>query len=483
VMHSVSSRMLLAVGVVVTVAVVAVGFVVNRATRSGLEEFLDVQARAVMSTEPTDMARHRSAIVTILERSQGPGDLQDSLRAWAGDGGPHLLFVDPAGETAASHPEDLAGADVQMEQDGSLQLVRRRSTGSESAKQVVVTRGTRLEVEGKEGMPLGALFVIPATGDEPGHQRMWVARGRFLHSVDRWMVGAVAVAGLLALVATAGIARRLLGPVHDLTAAARRLAGGDLDARVSVRSRDEIGELAAAFNAMAASLARGEKQRRQMVTDVAHELRTPLTNLRGQLEAMEDGLLQPTPEVLESLREETRHLARLVEDLQELSLAEAGRLRLDPLPFPVEPEIRKVVAGLRPGGPAVEVAAAGLPEVFADPERFRQILRNLVENAITHTPPDGVIHVRGGVDGGLVRVEVEDTGSGIAPEHLERLFERFYRGDASRTRATGGAGLGLAIVKELVEAQGGTVWVRSDPGRGACFGFSLPRHGTPSPEL
>jgi len=187
-------------------------------------------------------------------------------------------------------------------------------------------------------------------------------------------------------------------------------------------------------------------------------------------------LLQPTPEVLESLREETSHLSRLVEDLQELSQAEAGRLRFDRQLFPLEPEISRVAANLTPraGGPSILVDAGGLPDVFADPERCRQIVRNLVENAVTHTPEDGSIRIHAEAGEGQVRVEVRDTGSGIAPEHVDRVFERFYRGDASRARATGGAGLGLAIVKQLVESQGGAVWVRSEPGRGACFGFSLP---------
>jgi len=240
-----------------------------------------------------------------------------------------------------------------------------------------------------------------------------------------------------------------------------------------------VGELARAFNQMADSLERQEQSRRQLVTDVAHDLRTPLTNIRGQLEALQDGLLQPTPEVVASLHEEVMFLSRLVVDLQDLSLAEAGKLRLDLQALQVSSEIRQVLQALMPGpsagGPVVETDLPELPLALADPARFRQIVRNLLSNAWTHTPDGGRILVRAQEVGEEIEICVEDTGPGIAPEHLPHIFERFYRGDSSRDRKTGGAGLGLAIVKHLVTMQRGRVWANSRPGKGTSFLFTVPK--------
>jgi signal transduction histidine kinase len=269
-----------------------------------------------------------------------------------------------------------------------------------------------------------------------------------------------------------------VGPVEDLTRAARRMARGERPQRVPVRSRDEIGELARAFNHMAGSVAVSEQLRRQMVTDIAHELRTPLTNIRGYLEAVRDGVVTPRPEVMASLHEEALLLTRLVDDLQALALAEAGQLELRRRPVDLAALAEKTVTALRPvleGGPAVRIEMpAVLPPVRADPERVSQVLRNLLDNARRHTPPEGEIVLSARSGPGALEVSVRDTGSGIAPEHLPFIFERFYRADQARARATGGAGLGLAIVRQLVEAHGGQVSARSRPGAGAAFTFTLP---------
>ena len=323
----------------------------------------------------------------------------------------------------------------------------------------------------------------------------------FISAVNRSLLLAAGVAGLVALALTAALSRGILGPIEALTAAARAMEQGDLSQRVQVRSRDELGVLAHAFNAMADGLARIEQLRRQLVTDVAHELRTPLTNIRGYLEALRDGVAAPTPELIGSLHDEALLLNRLVNDLQDLALAEAGQLRLDRRPVELAPLIEQAVGALGPALAekdlriATELPAA-LPEIYADAERIGQVLRNLLANAITHTPAGGSISIaakcldRGWTmeDGGFatmvpcstlyrpsfILVSVADTGPGIAPEQLGLVFERFFRADPSRARATGGAGLGLAIVRQLVEAHGGQVWAESAPGQGATFLFTLP---------
>jgi signal transduction histidine kinase len=254
---------------------------------------------------------------------------------------------------------------------------------------------------------------------------------------------------------------------------------GDLTGRISLRSGDEIGQLATAFNAMADGLTRLEQLRRNMVGDVAHELRTPLTNIRGYLEAARDGLVTPDMALVDNLYEEVMLLNRLVDDLQDLALAEAGQLPLERRPVEVSEVARMATEAIRP-----QVEARGLelsldlpsdlPPVAADPHRIGQVLRNLFNNALEFTPHGGQITLTARLDGTWVCLEVSDSGPGIAPEQLPFVFERFYRADSSRARATGGAGLGLAIVKQLVEAHGGRVWVKSTSGAGSLFGFTLP---------
>ncbi len=266
--------------------------------------------------------------------------------------------------------------------------------------------------------------------------------------------------------------------VSAVTAAARRMERGDLSQRVAVGSRDEIGQLAHAFNAMADGLAGTEQLRRTMVTDVAHELRTPLTNLRGYLEAVRDGVTEPRPQVIESLYEEAMLLSHLVDDLQDLTLSESGRLILHREPVDAQALLTSAALALRPracnaGIDLIVDIAPYLPRVDADPQRIGQVLRNLVSNAVHYTSPGGTVTLSARRRDDVVLLEVRDTGCGIAPEHVPNVFERFYRADPSRARSTGGAGIGLAVVKQLVEAHGGTVGVTSTPGEGSCFSFTL----------
>jgi signal transduction histidine kinase len=301
----------------------------------------------------------------------------------------------------------------------------------------------------------------------------------FLNTITHsfWLV--IVLAWLLALLLTLALSNHILKPVRELTRIANRMEKGDLSQRIRIRTKDEMGMLAHAFNTMADSLARSEQLRRNLVSDVAHELRTPLTNVRGYLEALKDGVIDPTGEMIASLYEESLLLSRLVVDLQELSLAEAGQLHLVRRPLALEEVIVKAVSSLQLQATNKQLAlrvemSPCLPRVEADAERVGQVLRNLVSNAITHTPPGGEITIRARAINGEVLVSVDDTGEGIDEQHLPYIFERFYRTDASRSRATGGTGLGLAIVKQVVEAHGGQVEAESAPGRGSSFTFSLP---------
>jgi signal transduction histidine kinase len=319
-----------------------------------------------------------------------------------------------------------------------------------------------------------------------------------LTSVNRTLLLIAVVAGLGAVLLILGLSRRILTPVEALTAAVHRMEAGDLSQRVEVTSRDEIGELARAFNAMADGLARLEELRRNMVTDVAHELRTPLSNIRGYLEALQDGVVEPERRIIDSLHEEAMLLNRLVDDLQELSLAEAGQLKLERHPVALADVVDRAVEAVRPRADAEKITLqVDLPEdllVDVDPQRVGQVLRNLLDNGLTYMPPGGEIAVtaraacpepggalspveglsKGRGSDPWVEVSVRDTGSGIAAEDLPYIFERFYRADKSRSRATGGAGLGLAIAKQLIEAHGGRIEVESEIGQGTQFTFTLP---------
>ncbi len=326
--------------------------------------------------------------------------------------------------------------------------------------------------------PVGLIYINPASSPMSGP-----SEGSFLGSVNRSLWLAVAAAVVASVLLTLFLSNRILAPIQALTLVARRMEKGDLSQRVPVHAEDEIGQLGHAFNAMADGLARIEELRRHMVTDVAHELRTPLANIRGYLEAMHDGLVAPSPELIDSLHEEAVLLGRLVDDLQELALAEAGQLHLVRQPVKLAEIVQQAVNGFQPqaGAKGLTIRAElppELPLVDVDPQRVGQVLRNLLDNAVAYTPEGGEIVVQARLAGVEAQVSVRDTGTGIAPEHLPYVFERFYRADSSRARATGGAGLGLAITKQLVEAHGGRVWVESEVGRGTTFTFSLPTAGT-----
>ena len=229
---------------------------------------------------------------------------------------------------------------------------------------------------------------------------------------------------------------------------------------------------------MAGSLQAADQARRTLTSDVAHELRSPLANLRGWLEGVQDGVVAPTPEIIGSLHEEAVSLQALVDDLQDLSLAESGHLPLHREPVDLADLLRRAAEAQHAVafGSGVELTTdlAGRVVVDVDPRRCRQIVGNLISNAIRHTPPSGSVTVALQCVDGAAIITVADTGEGIAPEHLPRVFERFWRADASRARSTGGSGLGLAIVRQLVAAHGGTVSVASTVGSGTMFTVSLP---------
>jgi two-component system, OmpR family, sensor histidine kinase BaeS len=291
---------------------------------------------------------------------------------------------------------------------------------------------------------------------------------------------AATVAAVLAVAAAVTVVagRRLVRPVRALTRAAQRMEAGEPGTRVPVEGRDEVSRLAHAFNAMAESLEASARQRRAMVSDVAHELRTPLANIQGYLEAAQDGVVPLDEALIMSLLDDATALHRLVDDLQVLALADAGRLTMRRQQVDAAALAQGMVTAQRGAAAAAHVhLEADAPHpvpVAGDPDRLRQVLANLVGNALRYTPPGGRVTVSAAVADGSAVLTVQDTGVGITPDHLPHVFDRFYRCDASRSRETGGSGLGLAIVRQLVAAHGGTVTADSEPGRGSTFTVSLP---------
>jgi two-component system OmpR family sensor kinase/two-component system sensor histidine kinase BaeS len=327
--------------------------------------------------------------------------------------------------------------------------------------------GVPIEVGGES---VGTL-VVAAEGTV--HESL---ESKFLKQVNESLLWAGLAAGGVALVLGLLLARQLTAPIRALTDAAHRLADGEVP-QVRVRSDDEIGELGQAFNLMAQSLAQQKALRRNLVADIAHELRTPLTVIRSDLEALLDGVYEPTPETLASIQEETLLLARLVDDLRALAQAEAGQLRLERESVDLADLLSDVAASfdLQAKSQGQELRLdlpPDLPPVDADPLRVRQVTANLVSNALRHAPHAGHIVVSATALPAEVQVSVADDGPGIAQQDLARVFDRFWRG--ARPRAQG-SGLGLTIARELVRAHGGRIWAESELGKGSIFFFTLPR--------
>ncbi len=291
---------------------------------------------------------------------------------------------------------------------------------------------------------------------------------------------ATIAAVLTALAVSLFVTRRIVAPIRAMTRASVRIAGGRYRERVPVPSEDELGELATSFNGMAESLQRVEERRRDLIADVVHELRTPLASIAGYMEGMVDGVILAEPETFHRVHRETERLQRLVGDLQELSRAEAGQVPLHLRRVDVHGLVEAAAGRLGPqfGDKGVELVVeipAGLPPVLVDPDRINQVLTNLLGNALQYTPAGGVVTVRANGQNNGVAIAVKDTGIGIPAEHLPHVFDRFYRVDPSRARASGGSGIGLTIARHLVETHGGTIRAESaGPDRGSTFTIVLP---------
>lgn len=291
---------------------------------------------------------------------------------------------------------------------------------------------------------------------------------------------AIGAALLAAVAVSILLSRRIVSPLQRMAAASQRIAAGQYDERVSIEGADEIAQLGARFNQMAEKLENTETMRRRLIGDVSHELRTPLTAIKGYMEGLMDGVLPASAETFEQVHREADRLARLVDDLQELSRVEAGAFSLEVHPIRLSDLVQTTVKRLSPAYEKKNVRLswnlpADLPRVLADEDRLIQVLTNLLGNALMYTPPSGTVTVTAAQVGGEVQVSIKDTGIGIPAESLPHIFDRFYRVDKSRSRgAGGGSGIGLTIAKAIIEAHGGQIWAESEgEGQGSAFIFTL----------
>jgi signal transduction histidine kinase len=430
--------------VVIVVTVGTVYFFVSRSTVGEIGRYEQVR-------EQFQFARMQAMLYRYYFDHQGWEDVQPLVEQMASLSGAHIVLTDASGIVVADSQGDLLGEQYHPDLQGrALAPPRGRQT-------------------------LGTLYISP----ESSAETYPVSPQRLSESINRFLLWGGLLAIAIALLLTFVLSRRMSSPIHALAAAARRLGRGDLSQRVQFQGKGEVQELAQAFNSMASDLEQAEQLRRNLVADVAHELRTPLSNIRGYLEAIRDGVMKPDAATIRSVDEEAALLSRLVNDLQELSLVESGELKLVCQAKDIAKLINQTVgamqaeAGTR--GISVPIDLPGtLPPVNVDSQRFNQVLHNLLENAVAHTGKGGTITVTATKQGDWVEVSVSDTGEGIPAEDLPNIFERFYRVDKSRARATGGSGLGLTIAKRLIEAHGGKIESQSELGKGSRFSFTVP---------
>ncbi len=480
-MRSITAKLVLGFAIVAVVGVLIVAFLMSRYTTG---EFGSYVARGIN-------ARDQRAADYLAERYGAAGwqGVRASLPALSHWTGMRLVVVDSSGVAVADSEGWLALGEPASSLPGSTVPIL---VDGKPAANLYVTPPS--PASAGSAAPSGMMDHMMAAGTVRSMMEMMLpatnggSEVQFLDVLGQatWTAGGVAL--VVALLVGLGLSYRITSPVRRLTAAAGRVSAGDFAQRVPVDSGDELASLGNAFNSMAENLARNERQRKQLLSDVAHELNTPITVLQGNLEAMIDGLVEPTAERLSSLQEEALLLGRLVSDLRDLSLAESGYLHLRIEPVDVGELVKSVLSGVqaKADGRGIELSmevepSLPLPLVQADRDRVGQVLRNLLTNALRYTSPGGAVRVTamaksgsGARGDGAVLVSVEDTGVGISLEDLPYLFDRFFRVDRSRNRASGGTGLGLSVVKQLVEAHGGTVWAESEVGKGSVFHFTLP---------
>lgn len=443
--HSLQFRLLAAFTLVILVTVGAVFFFINQATQDEIHNFEQQVQQTRINRVEFELSRY------FLATGSWNG-IQPFVEQWGNLYGQRITVVNNSDIVVADSESQLLGQPYHLDDQG---LALTPVPGS---------------------YVIGTLYIAPVESASGSDFTSFLI---VYQAIGRFFLWGVLLAAAIALILTFVMSRRVLSPVRALTTATRKLGKGDFSQRVKSSDKGEFGELSRTFNSMADDLQRAETLRRNLIADTAHELRTPLSNLQGYLEAIRDGVIVPDSATIESLHDEALLLSRLVDDLQELALADAGELKLVRQSEDISRVIYQAVIAaqtraLDKGLNLQTDLPDQLPFCDIDSQRISQVLNNLLDNAVTHTPAGGAITVAAGSRDNLVEISVADTGEGIPEPELPNIFERLYRVDRSRTRKTGGFGLGLTIARRLVEAHGGTIQVRSEPGKGSCFTLTIP---------
>ncbi len=445
-------RLSLAFLLVTWLAIAVVSVIVRNATETSFRHYVNQQ----------NIARFGESLIDQLREyyvANGGWEGAESLLPGHGDGG------------SGGREQGRRGAQVLVADESGLVVAATDPslTGSYLDETALVTAVPLLV----DGIQVGWL-----AQETPGARVMNEAEARFLDETTNWLIAAAVGAGLLAVVFGAALAWELTRPLRALGDAVHALAAGHLGHQVEVSGTQEMIELAQAFNAMSHDLAEGEQLRQRMAADIAHELRTPVSVLRGHLEAMLDGVFPLDGEHLAVAYDQTFHLARLVDDLRLLTMAEAGRLPLERVQAMPEELVTRAVERFMPLAMDADIILSSdiepaLPVILVDIDRLQQVLGNLLTNALRHTQPGGQIRVTVTRRDRTVRFAISNTGEGLSAEQAAHVFERFWRAEEARERDRGGSGLGLAITQQLVNLHGGRIWVETSPGE-TTFIFEIP---------
>ena len=462
--HSITARLILAF-LAVSVTVVALA--------SGITYYLTVREfKQLVFNQTRDKF---VADVGLYYQMNGSWDgvlqyvnLRNSAPQPGGPGpGPNQLHTGPGGGQNQANSIAFLLADA----SGKVLVPAGQYQVGQTVAPAVLSQGTAVEVNGKQ---VGTVVTI---GNPPP---LGPLESQYLLRTNLALLYAALGAAVLALGLGTLLARTLTQPLRELTAAIHAMAKGELRQHVPVKSQDELGELAAAFNQMSADLDRLNLARRQMTADIAHDLRSPLTVIGGYVESMREGVLKPTPERLDTIHAEVQHLQRLVEDLRTLSQADAGELRLNRVPLAPPALLERMANSYEQLAARTKVqlkvrAEPGLPEISLDPDRMAQVFGNLISNSLRYTPEGGRIVLAARRENDQLVFNVQDNGQGISAEALPHIFDRFYRADPARSQGNE-SGLGLAIARSIVEAHGGSISAESEPGQGTTVRmvFHLP---------
>lgn len=411
----------------------------------------------------------------LRERNQP--ELVDTLSGYyQAQGGwddlPEFLESEPDIYSDEKHPPMTI-----IDADGGVVYSHAEPEGPDpGAPNILASRGLKIPIQVDNEVVGWVIYAI-----SEGRPPQGTPEANFLSSITMALLYTGLTAATIAVIIGFFLARTLTRPIRELTEATQAVAGGDLNQQVTVRTRDELGELAASFNRMSADLVKATELRQQMTADVAHELRTPLSVILGYTEALAEGKLPGDQAAFQAMHTESLHLQRLIEDLRTLSLADAGELPLMRLPVSVDSLLNRVVTAHKPQAQARGIALEfhssqeESPELSIDPDRITQVLGNLVNNALRYTPEGGTITLAAWMAEDGLHLTVRDNGAGIPSQDLPFIFERFYRGDKSRQSSDNDeSGLSLAIARSIVEAHGGTISVDSAIGKGTTFTIRLP---------